>query len=150
MPGAVLERNPYWPGPPLARLPAGAPPPALVVAAPALRGGGVRVACVVDGRAVIFAAERPDAAGSFACDINFLSYGGLHWVAAYSVVVAAPAGGPGPSLSLLGPPVLLVREPPAVVDGGSAAAVSLARAQLRRHEAALRAATPPQTAALGV
>ena len=94
--------------------------------------------CVVDGRAVLQAAGS-DAAGAHACDLGFLSYGGLHWVAAYGV---PPAGGGPPSL--LGQPVLLVREAPD--DGDSAAAV----AQLAAHNAAIAALTPPRTAALGV
>ena len=133
VPGAVVERNPFWAGPRIARLPPGAPPPSLVATPPA---SASRVLCVVDGRAVLEAAA-PDAAGARACDLGFLSFGGLHWVAAYSV-----GGGPP---ALLGQPVLLVRDAPV---GAGAAAVAVA--QLAVHRAALAARTPPGTAALGV
>jgi hypothetical protein len=154
---AVLEPNAYWSaGPRIARVPPGAPPPSLLAAG---RAGGPeleRVMCVVDGRAVISA--TPVAAGAkdlrgagvaeppqWRCDLSFLSFGGLHWAAAYGVPHGNGGGGRGGGArpELLGAPLLLTRDE-------EAAPVEQRLAQLAAHRAALAAATPAGTAALGV
>jgi hypothetical protein len=91
----------------------------------------------VNGRAVIPATRRNASSGEWHCDLDFLSFGGLHSVAMY-----ASAGG---GASLLGGEATLfsVRAPPN-------SDVVVARAQLARSEAFLRAATPSSTGVLGV
>jgi len=140
IPGATFEHNSFWAGPRIARLTQGGPPPFLIATVgPVSLNDTVRsrVLCVVDGRAVLHAVG-PNAAGAHTCDLSFLSFGGLHWVAAYSV----PEGGVRPSL--LGHPTLLLRDAPAG-NGATAAAVE----QLVLHSATIAAHTPPG-AALGV
>ena len=133
VPGAAATRNPYWAGPPVHALPPASPASLAAVAG----AGAQRVLCVVDGRAVLDAAAPTAPGEPWSCDLSFLSFGGLHWAAAYAVTAGRPA--------LLGAPVLLTREAPSG-EGGAAAAA----AQLAAHSAALAAATPAHTAALGV
>jgi hypothetical protein len=135
VPDAAWLPNHLWGGPRIATLPAGTPPPRVIVTLPASTGD--RVLCVVDGRGVLNATAAQNATSEFACDLSFLSFGGLHWVAAYRVQGGRP--------ELVGQPLLVTREPP-VGLGAEAAAV----AQLAVYKAAIAEATPNNTARIGV
>jgi hypothetical protein len=132
--------NHLWPGPPIHTLPPGTPV-ALVATSNTTPARGL---CVVDGRAVLPAVVEPPTFGSspspspstLRCDLDFLSYGGLHSVAAYGM---ADDG----AVSRIGEALLLTRVPPP-------ASAATAAAQLRVSETTLAAHTPAGTASLGV
>lgn len=132
VPGAAWIRNQLWGGPRIATLPAMTAP--RITATLSAPSADDRVVCVVDGRAILNATAD---GAFFSCDLTFLSFSGLHWVAAYRVGRS--------SAELLGEPVLLTRELP-IGDGAVAAAV----AQLSVYNAHITAATPRSTAAIGV
>ena len=137
--GSAQVPNPWWPGPSISVVPPSTLPVLLAGSTTSSSLSLDRVLCVVDGRAVLTAAPPGRSGGWWECDMSFLSFGGLHWVAAYGVA--------GSRVALLGEPLLLRREA-SLSDGQGAAAA--ASAQLAVHQAALAAATPPRTAALGV
>lgn len=96
------------------------------------------VRCVVDGRAVI-PAHRDG--GNVSCDLSFLSFGGMHSVAAYGVHSDARGA------TLIGAP-LFFRVNASGADEADAGLASAAAARLTASESTLRAATPNGTAAL--
>lgn len=131
--GATQTLNHLCPGPPIHALDSTAAATVTIEATPP----PVRVLCVVDGRGVIEAAPQPSGSLLRTCDVNFLSYGGLHSVAAYGVAADG-------RVALLGEPLLLRRD--VQLDAPAGAALS----KLREHESALRALKPAGTAAIGV
>lgn len=126
---AELRPNHLWPGPPIHVLVASTPaidPIVTVTASPA----PANVFCVIDGRGVL-KADR--SATQFSCNLQFLSFGGLHSVAAYGMT----ANG---KLSRIGEPIWLVRE--------ESASSANPLDKLHESESALRARTPPGTATI--
>jgi len=107
--------------------------------------GSLAVSCVIDGRAVTPCAPLA-ASGACACDLSFLSLGGLHSAAAY----AAAGSGSGGIAARLGEEVwfTITPAPETAVRGSAAAAAAAAR--LAASERALRSGTPPGTGVLGV
>ena len=148
-PTPVWELNNWWPGPRIARLPSG--PTANLIIDDIIDDADLiqveRVLCVVDGRAVLHATSSrivpTNGSSVWTCDLSFLSFGGLHWVAAYAI----PSSGSGGNPTLINEPVLLTWEGP---TNSNAAAIGIAVNQLATHNAVMKNATPPHTASLGV
>ena len=133
--GASLEPNHLWRGPNISVL--STSQAVLVVRAVPEPS---RVLCVVDGRAVLNATAG---GGQWACNMTFLSFGGMHIVAAYGVAADG-------RIALIGDPVYLRRDvDPASNSNSSSSSTERRVAKLRESQAALALHTPPRTATIG-